>query len=85
MINLEEHDFNMINTRPIATESVKLTILTTYGDCENDIVFESIRLFGELHHYGNSFFFCFEKTIFIYSKVDKTKKAQTFLKLVFFF
>ncbi len=78
MFNLDYHDFNMINTRLIATESVKLTILTTYGDCENDIVFESIRLFGELHHYGNSFFFALQKLSSFIPKLIKQKKHKHF-------
>ena len=61
MINLEKHDHNMINTRPIATESLKISILTTYDDCQQKIVFDSITLFGENHSIGNPAQFFFVK------------------------
>ena len=57
MINLEKHDHNMINTRPIATESLKISILTTYDDCQQVVSFDSITLLGESHYMGNLNFF----------------------------
>lgn len=57
MINLEETDHNTVNTRPIATDSIKISILTTYGDCKQKVLFDNIKFYGESHNTGKLYIY----------------------------
>jgi hypothetical protein len=57
MINLNQHDYNQINIRPILTDNVKITILTTYDNCAETIRISGWKFFGKSRWAGNNLYF----------------------------